>query len=300
MDMFKIFDIQLFAEANMTTSADLEPGISLDFVSKITKNITELQKVLGITELEPMNAGTTIKIYRTEVGDIAPQVGEGETIGLTKVTRKLARTIELTLKKYRRNTPAESIQKVGRKSAINDCDEKLVTKLQGGIKRDFYTSILAGEGEVEGGTFQETLANAWAALVVFYEDEGVTPIHFISPLDVAAYLGSASITTQTAFGLSYVEDFLGLGTVVVSPRVEQGKVVSTAKENLHGAYIPANSGDVAKTFGLTADSTGLIGIGHFPVSGNATVDTLMMSGVEFYPELIDGVFVGTITPAAGA
>lgn len=296
-----IFNIQLFAaEENTNVAADLEPGISLDFVSKIGKNITELQKILGIAELQPMNAGNTIKIYRTEVGELAEQVGEGETIGLTKVTRKLARTIEVVLKKYRRNTPAESIQKSGRNRAINECDEKLVTKVQGGIKGDFFTTILAGEGVVTGGTFQQTLANAWAQLVTYYEDEGVTPIHFISPLDVAEYLGTANITMQTAFGLSYVEDFLGLGTVVVSPRVTKGKVVSTAKENLCGAYIPANTGDVARTFGLTSDRTGLIGITHQPITSNATVDTLMMSGVVFYPEFIDGVFVGTITPAAGA
>ena len=88
--------------------------------------------------------------------------------------------------------------------------------------------------------------------------------------------------------------------MIISPRVTKGKTVSTAKENLHGAFVPANSGDVATTFGLTADSTGLIGIGHFPVSSNATVDTLAMYGVVFYPEKLDGVFIGTITPAAGA
>ena len=292
--MEKILNIQLFAEANMTVAADLEPGVSLDFVSQITSNITELQKVLGITELTPVNSGNVIKIYRTTVGELAPQVGEGETIGLTKVSSVLAKTVEITLQKHRRNTTAESIQKTDRKRAVNDTDAKLVSKVQGGIKQAFFDAILAGEGKVQGGTFQQTLANAWAALVKYYEDEGVTPIHFISPEDVAAYLGSANISTQTAFGLSYVEDFLGLGTMVVSPRVTKGKIVSTAKENLNGAYIPANTSDLARTFGLTSDRTGLIGITHQPITSNATVDTLMMTGVTFFPEFIDGVFVGTI------
>lgn len=298
--MDKIFNIQLFAEANMNVAADLEPGISVDFVSKITQNIAELQKVLGIAEMEPMSAGTTIKIWKMEQVNTPEQVGEGETIGLTKIQRKLARTIELTLKKFRRNTTAEAIQKVGRNMAINQCDEKLVSGIQKGIKQDFFDVLMEGTGNAEGVGLQATLANAWGALNVYHEDEGVSAIHFLSPLDVAEYLGGAQITMQNAFGLSYVEDFLGLGTVVISPRVTKGKTVSTAKENLHGAFIPANSGDVAQAFGLTSDTTGLIGMNHSADNTNATINTLAMCGVEFYPERLDGVFVGTIQPAAGA
>lgn len=300
MEKIKRFDIQLFAEENMTATADLEPGISIDFVSRITSNISELQNVLGITEMEPMSAGTTIKIYKMEQTNTPEQVAEGETIKLTNVKRVLARTVELVLKKFRRNTPAEAIQKVGRNMAINQCDEKLVSGIQKGIKQDFFDMLLEGTGTAAGTGLQATLANAWGKLNVFHEDEGATPVHFLNPLDVAEYLGGAQITMQTAFGLSYVQDFLGLGTVVVSPRVTQGKTISTAKENLHGAYIPANSGDVAQSFGLTSDNTGLIGMKHSADDTNATINTLAMSGVIFYPERLDGVFVGTITPAAGA
>ena len=298
--MKKYFDIQLFAEENMTAKADLEPGISIDFVSRITSNIAELQKVLGITEMEPMAAGTSIKIWKMEQVNTPEQVGEGETIGLTKVKRTLARTIELVLNKYRRNTPAEAIQKVGRDMAINRCDEKLVSGIQKEIKQDFFDVLLEGTGTAAGTGLQATLANAWGVLNVFHEDEGVTPVHFLSPLDVAEYLGNAQITMQTAFGLSYVEDFLGLGTVIVSPRVTKGKTISTAKENLHGAFIPANSGDVAKSFGLTSDKTGLIGMKHSADDTNATINTLAMSGVVFYPERLDGVIVGTIGADTGA
>lgn len=298
--MDKYFNIQLFAEENMNAAADIETGISIDFVSKITSNISELQKLLGITEMEAMPAGSYIKMYKMEVVNTPEQVGEGETIGLTKVERKLAKTIEVVLNKYRRNTSAESIQKHGRSMAINQSDEKLLAKIQREIKQAFFDVLLAGEGTAAGNGLQATLANAWGALNVHHEDEGATPVHFLSPLDVADYLGNAQITMQNAFGLSYVEDFLGLGTVIVSPRVTKGKTISVAKENLHGAYIPANSGDVANTFGLTSDSTGLIGMTHQPITSNATVDTLAMSGVVFYPERLDGVIVGTINPAAGA
>lgn len=300
MKNVKRFDIQMFAEANTNVAADLEPGISIDFVSRITSNIQELQNVLGIAEMEPMSAGTTIKIWKMEQTNTPEQVAEGETIKLTNVKRTLARTVELVLKKFRRNTTAEAIQKVGRNMAINQCDDKLVSGIQKGIKQDFFDMLLEGTGTASGVTLQGVLANAWGALNVAHEDEGATPVHFLSPLDVADYLGAAQITMQNAFGLSYVEDFLGLGTVVISPRVPKGKTISTAKENMHGAYIPANSGDVAKSFGLTSDNTGLIGMKHSADDTNATINTLAMSGVVFYPEMLDKVIVGTITPAAGA
>ena len=110
--------LQLFAEgdssttpaepaAGTTTTADMAPAVSVDFTSRISKNIVELQKLLGITDLIPMSAGTDIKIYKWTVDELADQVGEGKTIGLTKVTRTLANTISLALDKYRRNTNPE-------------------------------------------------------------------------------------------------------------------------------------------------------------------------------------------------
>lgn len=293
-------DLQLFAEENLTATADLEPAISIDCVSKINGNIAELQQLLGITEMEPMSAGTTVKIYKMTQVNTPDQVAEGETIALTKVERKLARTIELALKKYRKNTTAEAIQKSGRDIAINKTDEKLLSGIQKDIKKNFYAVLGAGTGTATGKGLQAALAAAWGAVVKFYEDEDATPIYFVSSDDVAEYLGSAQITMQTAFGMSYIEDFLGLGTVVVSPTLEKGKAIATAKENLHGAYVPANSGDVAETFGLTSDETGLVGMTHSTKTDNATIDTLVMSGVQFYPEMLDGVIVTTISADTGA
>lgn len=127
-----------------------------------------------------------------------------------------------------------------------------------------------------------------------------TPIYFVSSDDVAEYLATAQVTMQTAFGISYIQDFLGLGTVVIAPSLTKGKLVATAKENLRGAYVPAQSSDLAQSFGLTADSTGLIGMTHAVSSDNATIDTLMFSSVVFYPELLDGVIVATIKAAEAA
>ena len=121
----------------------------------------------------------------------------------------------------------------------------------------------------------------------------------VSSKDVSDYLKTARISMQNAFGFSYVEDFLGLGTVLVSPALAKGVVYGTAKENIKGIYAPASSGDVGSTVGLTSDSTGLIGMKHYVDNSTANPGTLVLSAVNFYCELLDGVIKGTIS-ATGA
>lgn len=298
--MNRKINLQLFAaEANLTKTADLEPAISIDHTSRISRSLTKFREVLGITEMQPMAAGTQIKIYKSEKKNTPAQVGEGETIPLTKIERKLAQTIDLTLAKHRKSTSAESIQKVGYDNAVNKTDEKLISEIQKGIKADFFTLINSGTAEAEGVNLQTACANAWAKLQELFEDEDVNAVYFVNSVDVADYLGKANITMQTAFGLSYIENFLGLGTVIVSPKVTAGTVPATAKENLNGAYIPTD-GDVGTAFGMTSDETGLIMMKHSVKDDNATLETIAMDGVKFYPERLDGIVVSTIKKPSDA
>lgn len=294
----KLMNLQLFAvPTNETTTADLAPAISIDFTSRISENINTLQEILGVTNMVPMAAGTLIKLYK-ETTTVAAQVAEGETIGLSKVTRVLADTKELKLGKYRKQVTAEAIQKYGRDMAINRTDEKLIGEIRKQIKADFFAEIAKGEGVAEGGSnLQQALANVWAALQKKYVDTDVTPVYFVSSDDVADYLGNASITLQTAFGFSYVENFLGLGRAFVHPSLTKGTVIGTVVENLNGAYVPANGGDLAEAFDLTGDESGFVGMTHQAATDNASITTLLFCSVLFYPELLDGVFKSSITGA---
>lgn len=288
------------AATNTVVAADVEPAISVDYTSRLKDSVAELQKLLGITEMIPMADGTSIKIYKLSQVNTPDQVGEGTLIPLTEIKRELAKTVTITLKKYRKNTTAEAIQKSGKDIAVNMTDEKLIKGIRKDIKSDFYTTLTpsTGTATAAGVGLQKTLSAVWGKIQKVFEDEEVTPIYFVSTDDIADYIGDASITMQTAFGMTYIENFLGLGTVVATPALTKGKVVGTAKENLAGAYVPAGSGDIADTFGLTADETGLVGMTHQIVSSNATIDTLAFSGVKFFPELLDAVVVGTVTAAA--
>ena len=106
---------------NMTT--DLAPEISIDIESRLVSNINKLREVLGVTEMRAVPEGTALKRYITTAGELAAQVGEGEEINLTKVTRVPADPIVISFNKYRKLVTAEAIQKVGRDIAINETDD---------------------------------------------------------------------------------------------------------------------------------------------------------------------------------
>lgn len=298
MNRNRRMNLQLFAvPENEIVTTDLEPAISIDVTSNLNGNITELQDLLGVTDMQPMSAGTLIKMYSMEQVNTPEQVAEGEVIPLTKIKRKLAKTVELKFNKFRKQTTAEAIQKVGRNIAVNQTDEKLVSGIRKSIKKAFYDTLSSGTGRASGTSLQAALAQAWGGVKKYYEDEDATPIFFVSSDDVADYLSTAQITMQTTFGWTYIESFLGLGTAIITPALAKGKVIATAKENLRGAYVPAGSGDLAQSFNLTADSTGLVGMTHQIATDNASITTLIFCGVIFYPELLDGVVVSNITGA---
>lgn len=279
---------------NTNVSTDLAPEISIDVESRLVSNINKLREVLGVTEMRSVPEGTRLKRYITTAGTLAAQVGEGEEIALTKVTRVEADPIIISFNKYRKLVTAEAIQKVGRDIAINETDDAVVAEIRKGIKDLFFTSLVTGAANgTAGATLQAACANAWGALQTKFEDIDATPIFFLNPADVANYLGTATITTQEAFGLTYLENFLGLGTAILSSKIAANTVVATVRENINGAFIPT-SGAVGTTFGLTSDSTGLVGMTHTPVTHLASLETFIISGVTFYTEDASGVFKCTI------
>ena len=279
---------------NTTLAADVAPAVSLDYVSRIRGNIDQLREMLGISEMEPMAVGNTINMYSLTRYNTPNQADEGDVIPLTEIKRTVAKTITMPLLKYRKLTTAEAIQKSGREIAINKTDGKLVNSAQKDIKGAFFTNVKTGTGtSTAGANLKKQLANNMAKLAAAFEDEDCSPIHFVHPDTVYGYLGDQTITTQSAFGMKYVEDFLGYGTLVMTKNVTAGDVWSTAKENLCGFYAPMD-GDLANEFGLAYDETGIVGMRHNINTERAGIETLVLAAVAFCPEVLDLVFKGTI------
>ena len=286
------------AEENLIKKSDLVKAREIEFVTLFGESIKKLVEALGVTRKIPKQAGYTLKAYKA-TGTLQPgTVAEGDLIPLSKYQTEAVSYAEIVLKKWRKATSAEAIIEKGYDQAVQMTTDRMLKDVQKGIRSDFFTFLATGTGVATGATFQAALAQAWGQLQVLFEDDSIEAIYFMNPLDVADYLATAQITTQTAFGMTYVENFLGLGTVIFDSKVPQGEIYATAKDNIVLYYVPVNGADLGNAFSFTADQTGLIGIHEEADYKHMTAEDTVMSGVVLFAERLDGIVKSTITPGA--
>ena len=283
------------AEANLIMRADLARVRMVDFNLMFNGSIRKLIEALGVTRKISVQDGAVLKQLKVTGTLESGTVAEGELIPLSKYQTEEVTVGEVKLNKWRKATTAEAILKGGYDQAVGATTDKMLKDIQKTIRTNLFEFMATGTGTAEGVGLQAALANAWGQLSILFEDDAIDSVYFLNPLDVADYLGSATVTMQTAFGMSYIEDFLGLGTVFLNSSVPKGKFYATAKENIVTYFINVNTSDIGGVFGLTTDETGYIGINEYPDKDNATVNDLVMSGVTFFPERADGIIVGTIS-----
>ena len=294
----KHINLQLFAvDPNTVLATDLAKVRDVDFTERFSAGIETLMAMLGVTRRLEKRAGETLKAYKVTGTLESGTVAEGEIIPLSKYKSTYTTIGEAELKKWRKVTTAEAISEKGYGQAVNDTNDRMLKDIQKAIRTQFVTFLGTGTGSATGVGLQAALAQVWGQLQVLFEDTSIEAVYFANPLDVADYLGGAQITTQTAFGLSYIQNFLGLGNLILASDVPQGKVYGTAAENIVLYYIPVTGADMATAFELTADATGLIGIHTGPTYDNLSAETVAASGVGLFAEKLDGIVVGSITEA---
>ena len=285
------------AETNTIMQADLARVRVADFNLQFTGNLQKLTEALGVTRKIAVQEGATLKMLKVTGTLASGNVAEGELIPLSKYTTEEVAVGEVKLNKWRKGTTAEAILKGGYDQAVGATTDKMVKDIQKTIRGDLFTFMSTGTGTATGATLQASLANGWGKLAVLFEDDAVETVFFLNPMDVADYLGTAQVEMQTLFGMNYIKNFLGLGDVFLNSNVTKGKYYATAKENIVLYYVNVGAGDIKSAFGLTTDETGYIGINEYADKDTARVIDLVMSGVTFFPERIDGIVVGTIAGA---
>lgn len=284
------------AENNLIKNADLARARQIDFVSQFGYNTKKLMELLGVMRLIPKQAGTLLKRH-TVTGTLEDgNVAEGDIIPLSKYTTVETPIGEITLGKWRKATSAEAILDKGYDQAVEETSDKMLQDIQGNVRNGIIASLtIDGQPTVSGATTQAALANAWGALANIFENDSVESVYFLNPVDVASYLATAQITIQNAFGFSYVENFLGLGTVILNSGIAAGTFKATAKQNIVGYYVPANESDLAKAFDFVSDETGLIAIHEYADYDRLTADSTFLSGIKIFADNAAGVVAGTIS-----
>ena len=283
------------ADPKLIKKTDLARVREIDFTLMFTESLRKLTEALGVTRKVAKQAGTVLKTYKATGTLEDGAVAEGDTIPLSKYTTEAVSYGEITLKKWRKATSAEAIIERGYDQAVGMTTERMLKDVQKAIRKDFFTFLGTGTGTATGAGLQAALAQTWGKLQTLFEDDDIQAVHFINPLDIADYLATATITTQTAFGMTYIEDFLGMGKVFMNSSVPKGTIYSTAQDNLVLYYVPVNGADLNEAFSFTSDETGYIGIHEEPDYTNMTASDTVVNGMTLFAERLDGVVKTTIT-----
>ncbi len=288
------------AEAKLSKSANFARVREREFVEIFNGDIRKLVEALGVTRKIQKESGSVLKVMKVTGTLENGSVPEGEIIPLSEYATTWEPIGEITLKKWRKSTSIEAINDKGYDQAVTATTDKMLKQIQRAIRSDFFTFLATGTRTATGDGFQDTLANAWGQLQVIFEDTDAQPVFFMNPLDVAAYLGSTPANLATLFGMTYLENFLGLGDCFLNSDVPQGKIYATVKDNIVLYYVNAGTADITEGFQFTTDQTGLIGIHEYADYDRDCVNDSVVSGIKLFAENLYGVVVGTIGSAPSA
>lgn len=291
---------------NTIKSADVAAKVAdREFVRAFEEDVRKLVEVLGIFKPIRRAPGTALKYYETSGTLQSGAVGEAEDIPLSKYTRSGEHIVSLDWGKWAKETTLEAISANSYAEAVRETDKKFVKDIQKGIRGSLFDFLktgtgrikLGGQSQVVAATLQPTLANIWAQMELDFEDTDASPLYFANPVDLAAYLGTATITTQNAFGMKYISDFLGMYPMVLASDVPQGMIITTPRENLHLYY--AHAADAEGFDFETIDETGYIGIHHDPTYKNMTFQTYAVSALKPFCDYLDKIYIAGINKEIG-
>ena len=94
--------------------------------------------------------------------------------------------------------------------------------------------------------------------------------------------------------MTLLKNFLGATNVIVLNAVPEGKVYSTAVDNIVLAYLDMKASDLGDIFVDFTDETGLISATRGRTLRNATYESLFMNALVLFPEIPAGVVEATI------
>lgn len=297
------------APNNLITTSDMNVALDREFILNFEGDYDRLAEILGIFAPERMAAGTalyqlkvtgTLNNEKDDNGSSGSSYVEGDLVNLSKYTATKEPIGAITPKPYRKATSGANILKNGYEVAVMKTDQKMQSHIRADIIKEFFAFMAKGTGEAAGTGLQEAAAMVDAKLGDTMEtngDEGGKVIHFINRTDAAKYIGAAPITTQTMFGMTYLQNFLGMADVFLTNKVASGTMYATPAENIH--VFTVDFGELARAdLTYQQSDSGLIGVAHAPAYDHVSTETNVLTGMLLFPEVKDYIVKGTINPAA--
>ena len=311
------------AVETMTTPRSALPNVytnitarEIDFVSRFTQNWDALRDIMGVMRPIRKAPGTALVTYTASVALESGAVPAGAVIPYSKATIAKAGMEDLTIEKYAKAVPIEDVEKYGAAIAVQKSDEAFLNELQTSVLTRFYTFLNTGSLTGVAATWQVALAKAKGEVLNKFNTmrKSVTNVvGFANVLDFYAYLGTAPITVQTQFGLTYVKDFMGYSTLFLlsAPDIARNKVIALPVENIDLYYIDPSDSEFAQ-LGLSYTVQGETNLIGFHANGNystAVGESFALMGLKLWAEYLDGIaaidvgtesFTAVSSPASGA
>lgn len=295
---------------NLTKTTDITvPVREIDFVTRFGRNWDALREIIGIMRPVRKQPGTKLTSYIASVTLQSGVVAEGDEIPYSKATVIPVLDEDLTIEKYAKAVSLEAVDKYGAEIAVQRTDEAFLRELQGNVLDRFYGFVQTGAMVSAESTFQKAVAMAIGRVVDKFKTmrrDYTNIVVFVNTLDAYTYLGEATIATaQNLNGITYLQNFLGANTMVISSEIPQGTIIATPSENIVLYYIDPGDSDFTQ-LGLdytVAGDTNLIG---FHAEGNyshAVGESYAIMGMKLWAEYLDAisvVYIGTATKVTTA
>ena len=298
------------AYANIITTSDVVAALDEEFILNFRGEYDRFAEIIGLFPVEVSPAGTAL--YQLQItgaldntssgaaGTSGTGYVEGDFIKRSHYAVTKVPYGEVAFAPYAKQTTAQAILKGGFEQSVIRTDAKMLSQMRAAIITDMFTALNNGTGTATGVGLQAALAMADAKLGNAMEtngDEGGTILHFVNREDAAEYLGKANVTMQTAFGLTYLENFLGIQNVLLTNKVAKGSLIATPAENIHVRGLDFGSlGEAGLVY--ESDDFGLIGVHHVADYDHASAETYAVRGATFLPEILDYIIKGTVAASA--
>ena len=289
------------AKANLTKKADINTTIrEVDFVTSFQKTWQTLREIMGIMRPIRKTPGTKLVSYEAKVALQSGNVGEGEEIPYSKASVVPVAYADLTIEKYAKAVSIEAVERYGAANAVTRTDDAFRNELTSKVLDRFYAFLQTGSLKSTETTFQMAISMAMGKVVDKFRKmrrDYTRVAVFVNTLDVYEYLGAADITIQNAFGIQYVENFLGADIMIISSEIARGTVIATPVENIILYYIDPADSDFAQlglNYTVAGEETNLIG---FHAEGNyktAVGESYALLGLTLWAEYLDAIAVVTI------
>lgn len=288
------------AKANLTKQAQITTEVrELDFVTRFGRNWDELREVMGIMRPIRKAPGTKLVASKATVTLNTEAVAEGDEIPYSLAKVDPVAFEDITVEKYAKAVSIEAVAKFGAAVAVQKTDEAFLFELQNRVMNNFYTFLATGTLTSQKPDFKAAVAQAVGSVINKFQsiNSDVTEVvGFCNTMDAYDYLGAAELTTQTAYGITYLQNFMGLKTLILTDKVPAGKVIATPVENINLYYVDPSDSDFAQ-LGLDYTVQGETNLIGFHTEGNyshAVGECYALMGMRLWAEYLDGIAVVTV------